>query len=298
MNRLSMRAALAGFAALAFCVAPAPTHAQIGGLIRKAAGKVVDEKVQEKADEIVPPKPLEGTPITAATLDGLLGGLKFELAQQTEATRLKKIQESKHDAWAKAFEAGHDEADRYRAANDKLMECVSDRLNEIEQEEAQQMTARMLGTVSGPGAQERIQQIMQYSQRISEAQAKGDTAALRRAMTQYMKTLGVDLAADSAKAYATCGKPPAPPAAYVRIEKTADELRDANEALRKVESDLVGRAAEVAGMDPKDYFLARERLWVWQHAREAKRKVGVTKDEEALLDSRAKDIDRVKAALR
>jgi hypothetical protein len=141
--------------------------------------------------------------------------------------------------------------------------------------------------------------MQEMQQRLTEAMSKNDTAGMRRLNTQYMKVLGVDLAADTAAAQKTCGKPPAPPASYVATEKAAAELRDANEALRKVEVDLSARAAQAAGMDAKAYFMARERLWAWNTARKGKHGTGgVTKDEHALFTSRASDIQKVEKALR
>lgn len=295
MNRTLIPAVL-GAALLA--VSPMPAHAQLGGLIKKAAGKIVDDKVKEKENELKPVKPLEGDPVTATSFDQVLKGLQFEIGQQAEAVRLKKIQEAKQEAWSRAYEAGHDDDSKYRAANEKVISCISSALNDLERKHQEELQARAMNLMNDPKMQEMVRSISEYGLRMGEAQQKGDTAAVRRIQQQMMKATGVDLPADSAKARATCGNPPAPPASVVRLEKTADELRDANEALRKVESDLSGRAAQVAGMPSKEYFLARERLWAWNNAKKNKVKAGVTTDEDALFSSRAADIQKVAAALR
>lgn len=284
---------------LAGCLAGAApaAHAQLGGLIKKAAGKVVDKKVDEATR--APEKPLEGDPVSAANFDGLLKGLHFELDQQVEAVRLKAVQEQKSEAWSKADDAGRDDAAKYRTANDNVLRCINDTLAGLTAAHSREMPSKIMGMVNGSAGQQTIKAMVDLQQRVADAQTKSDTAAMRRLNGQYMKLLGVDEAADSAQAYKACGTPPAPPASYVLTERRAEELRNANEALRKVEVDLSDRAAAEAGMPPKDYFLARERLWAWNAARKAKTGTGgVTKDEDALFKSRAADIMKVEKALR
>lgn len=280
-------------------VAGFDAQAQLGGLIKKAASKVVEKKADEMAGKATPEKPLDGTPLGASALDGVLKGLNFELQQQAEAVRLKGIQEQKLAAWQKADEAGRDEADKYRASNEKVISCVSDELRALQDKHSEDMPARMMEMIQTPGGQEKVKELTELGQRLNEAAQKNDTAATRRINGQYLRALGVDPAADSAVAFKKCGKMPLAPASYLETERRAKELRDANEDLRKVESDLNERAAAVSGMPAKDYFLARERLWAWNTARKNKKGTGgVTKDEDALFSSRAADIQKVEKALR
>lgn len=280
-------------------VAGADAHAQLGGLIKKAAGKVVEKKADEMLAKATPEKPLDGTPLSASALDGVLKGLNFELQQQAEAVRLKAIQEQKLAAWQKADEAGHDEAEKYRASNEKVLSCVSDEMRALQDKHSEDMPAKMMEMIQTPDGQQKVKELTELGQRMSEAAQKNDTAAMRRINGQYLRALGADPAADSVVAFKTCGKPPAAPASYLETERRAKELRDANEDLRKVESDLNERAAAVAGMPATDYYLARERLWGWNEARKNKRGTGgVTKDEDALFKLREADIRKVEKALR
>lgn len=280
-------------------LASANGHAQLGGLIKKAASKAVEKKVDDLTATATPEKPLDGSPLDASALDGVLKGLNFELRQQAEAVRLKAIQEQKFAAWQKADEAGHDEAEKYRATNEKILSCVSDELRVLEDKHSEELPAKMMEMIQTADGQEKVKDLTELAQRMSEAAQKNDTAATRRLNAQYLRALGVDPAADSAVAFKKCGKPPTAPASYLETERRARELRDANEDLRKVESDLYERAAAVAGLPAKDYYLARERLWVWNEARRNKRGTGgVTKDEDALFKSREADIKQVEKALR
>ena len=295
MTTQLIRAVIAASCVLAFAT---PAQAQLGGLIKKAAGKVMDDKVKEKTDEMKPVPPMDGEPVTASTLDNVLKGLSFEVQQQAEAVRLKKIQEAKAQAYYDAEKAGHDEAAAYRKSNDKIMSCVGSALHDLEAQHQQELQARAMNMMNDPKMQEMIKETAEIARRAAEAAQKGDTAAVRRISSQMMRAQGVDLPADSAKAYQKCGQPAPPPASYVKTEKAAAELRDANEDLRKVETNLSKRAAETAGMEPKSYYLSRERIWAWNSARKSKANVGITAEEKALFDSRSRDIDKVAAALR
>jgi hypothetical protein len=114
-----------------------------------------------------------------------------------------------------------------------------------------------------------------------------------------MRALGQDAAKDSAVAFKKCGTPPAIPPAYARTLKLEKEHQDLSEDLRKVELNLFERAAATAGIEKKEYFLARERVWAWNQARRNKKGTGgVTKDEDALFKSRQADIIKVEKALR
>jgi hypothetical protein len=280
-------------------ISGADARAQLGGLIKKAASKVVEKKADEMAAKATPEKPLDGAPLDARSLDGVLKGLNFELEQQAEAVRLKAIQEQKLAAWRQADEAGRDEADAYRKVNEKVISCVSGELAERQREHAAEMPAKMMEIVQAPDGQQKVKDLTELGQRMSEAAQKNDTAAMRRLNMQYLRMIGLDPAADSAVAFRKCGKLPAAPASYVETERRAKELRDANEDLRKVESDLNERAAAVSGMPAREYFLARERLWAWYTARKYKRgNGGVTRDEDTLFQSREADIRKVEKALR
>ena len=283
---------------LAACLA-GTAQAQLGGLIRKAADKVVEKKADQMATELKPAKPLEGDPVGAATLDGVLKGLAYELQQQAEALKLHDRQQAKADEWRKATDAGRAESDSYRTKNSTIVACIDESIGASNKKHMSELGAVFANGASSPAAQEMLKGIMDVQQRMAEASQKNDTAAIRRLTTQLMRVQGVEPGKDSAVAFQACGKPPAAPASFVLTARLADELQVLNEALRKVEIDLLDHAAASAGMQPKQYFLARERLWAWNAARRDKTgSGGVTKDEDALFKSHADDIQKIDKALR
>jgi hypothetical protein len=134
-------------AAAAFATLSVPAQAQLGGLIKKAAGKVLEDKAKDKVEEMKPEKPLEGDPITASSIDGVLKGLNFEVQQQAEAVRLKAIQEQKSEAWRTLFDAGKSESDAYQAKNEKILSCTGDALRKLGEKHGEEASAKIMSMV-------------------------------------------------------------------------------------------------------------------------------------------------------
>jgi hypothetical protein len=275
------------------CVSTAG-QAQLGSLIKKAKEKV-EAKTEDKAENKASEKPLEGDPVTASTLDAVLKGLSIEAEGKEKSKQLWTAIEAKSKEVTEADKAAGDEPDKWQKAKSENERCVSrsiDASNKKHEEEAPQKMMTLASTVNRA-------ELEAVGKRMADASAKNDMPAYTKAMTDYMKMLGIDLAKDTAAAYTTCGKPPAKPASMVKLERLkaeAAQLADQRRAVEKVSSE---RAANAAGMPADKYALARERLLTWNSERKEKGgKRSVTKDEDALFKSRADDIKKVEAALK
>ena len=119
-----------------------------------------------------------------------------------------------------------------------------------------------------------------------------------KAMADYGKMLGFDVAKDSSVAFAKCGKFPAKPASMVKLERLKAEVDQLTEERRAAEAEIGGRAAKASGIPADKYALARERLLTWNS--EGKGKSGrrsLTKEENDLFLAHASDIRKVESVL-
>ena len=286
------------FALLALCAVPA--QAQLGGLIKKAAKKATESKIEDKVESVTPVKPLAGDPVTEAALDALLRGLSLELETKDKTKQLLTAIEAKARELAEAERAAGNEPDVWRTANRDVERCVSNSLDKSNERHAAEMPQKMMALTS-PGKDNTalIARLESLGKRMSDAQAKGDSPAYLRAFADYTKLLGFDVARDSAVAFAACGKLPPKPASLITLERLQAEVGRLNDERRDAEAEGDARAAKAAGMPADKYALARERLWAWAAARKQKQvQRALTKDEDALFSARANDIRKIESMLR
>lgn len=273
-------------------------HAQLGGLIKRATQKVVENKVEEKAENAMPVKPMAGDPITESALDGLLKGLSFEMETADKTKRLEALGEAKAKAVIEAEEAAGNEPSAWRQASSDVLSCVHESINASEEKHRQEAPARMMALMGNPNKRDIAGKAEAAGKKMTDAQQKGDMPAYMRAVNDYMKLFGFDAVKDSAVAFAKCGKPPAKPASLVKLERLQAERDTIIETRRVAEVEVGALSAKAAGMPADKYALARERLWAWNVARKGKRRPPVTKEEDALFTSRVGDIGKVEVVLR
>ncbi len=286
-------------AAFVLACVSASSQAQLGGLIKKAAQKAVEAKVEEKVEPTTPAKPLGGDPLTEATLDALLKGLSLEVETKEKTKQLWAATEAKAKEVTEADRAAGKEPDKWHTASRDVERCVEhslDASNETHQKEAPQ---KMMALGTDPNRAAVMAKLTAVGKRMTDAQAKGDTPAYLKAFADYMKMLGFDPAKDSVVAFAKCGKLPAKPASMVKLERLKAELEQINEERRAAEAEGGARAAKAAGMPADTYALARERLWAWNQSRKQKAsRIPVTKEEDALFAARVSDIKKLESILR
>jgi hypothetical protein len=285
------------FALIAVCAMPA--QAQLGSLMKRAAKKAAENKVDEKVDDATA-KPLSGDPVTESTLDGLLKGLSLEMETKGKTKELWTAIEAKAKEVTEAERAAGNEPDAWHKASSDVERCVSSSLSKSNKVHQQEMPQKMMAlTAPGKDNTELIAKIDLIGKRMRDAQAKSDMPAYMRAMADYTKMLGFDVAKDSAVAFAACGKLPAKPASMIKLEQLQAEVNRLSDERRDLENETDARAAKAAGMPADKYALARERLWAWSDARKQKKSPrAVTKDEDTLFSARAADIKRIESMLR
>jgi hypothetical protein len=257
-----------------------PLHiasAQIGGLVKRATKKVGEQQVEKQADKRVEPVALSspgaapkfddvtleltddrvaqiirGLSAGRAVLDGANGSPSRAtlVARRDDAARQSA---ALSDQNAKAFAA-------YDAKRDAAMRCRNDassayrekynKENEERQKEFQQKA------MSDPAFRDKA---MATAQKMAIAQQKGDTAELRRLMTELNGTAEA-AGADSIAADKACGSLPPKPAARVQIEKLDAEANKLTDEIRKLEEQSAATEVKESGMTERQFQMARERV--------------------------------------
>jgi hypothetical protein len=239
-------------------------QAQIPNLRRKAkeaARAATGQQEQRRA----PPK-FDNTilELNPQVVGRLIAGLEARSA--TRGTGGQTAAEMRHRSSAAADEAANlnnqhsDDRAKWVQANDAAETCVSEALNNMDQQHAQEMQQRFAGMtgVNTPEKMKFMQDWSAASQEVQQAALAHDTAAMRRAQEKMNKVMGVDARADSAKARATCHVPPILP--WMRradsLTAIADTLMD-----RARDAEVAGNAAaaRAAAMTPEQFAMAAER---------------------------------------
>lgn len=273
-------------------------HAQFGRLIKKAQEKV-ETKAENKAEDAIPAKPLEGDPLTESTLVAVLKGLSLEIESKDKTKQLWTASEAKAKEVNEAERAAGDEPDKWHRASRDIESCVGRSISESEKIHEKELPQKMMALNSGKDNTAVIAKMNAIGKRMADAQAKGDTPAFQKALAEYGKMFGVDPAKDSAVAYAKCGNLPAKPASMVKLERLKAEVDQLTEERRAAEAEIGGRAAKASGIPADKYALARERLLTWYSEGRGKNgRRSLTTEENDLFSAHASDIRKVQSVLR
>lgn len=282
----------AAFASALVSVVPAVAHAQLGGLMKRAAEKALEKKVENK--------------VTGGSGDESAACRKVEFDRTTlELTgeRLDKI--------VAALEAANDgpKGARRKALKADL-DAAETRLQELESdptvqkaEEAQQeykscrqeafskiVEARM--EKEGQGIMTKYMTAMRvHNEKIAAAQAKGDTAranALQDSSWQVMTQVVQPTTADSVAVDRKCGKAPRPSRRAAERDSLRVFVREANDELRAMDEDAEDAMLKKSGMTAAQFAMARERLTTFV---QQKRTCGFTKAEVDAINARLEQLD-------
>jgi hypothetical protein len=153
-----------------------------------------------------------------------------------------------------------DDREQWQNANGAAENCVSEQLNTVEQQHAQQMQQRFV-SMTGVNTPEKTKFMQDYTAATQEAQQAAmasDTAGLRRAQVKINRLMGIDAHADTVRARATCHVPAVP--AWMQ---RADSLAALGDTLavraRGAEGAGNAAAARAAAMTPEQFAMAAER---------------------------------------
>ena len=248
---------VAAFAAFAVSV-PAVSHAQLGGLVRKAQNAAANKVIENKN---LRPSSAFGPELTAETLDAVLRGLAATDAKLAEADRHREARRTLDARLSKSLDAHQKDRESYDNLRIKVDQCQSDfrdkRRNELEAEfEAKR---------ADPAQQAKLMQLtIAYGAKLAAAQQKGDTAEYRRLTLEMSKAQGVDPVADSAAVISACGRVPAKPAWLIEQDSIRALAARGDSQVREAEESAQAAGAAASGMPSRNaYAMARERVMHW-----------------------------------
>jgi hypothetical protein len=275
-----------------------PASAQLGGLVRKAKEAAAQKAVESAigpTNKSLKPSDAFGPELTAASLDGVLRGLAVLQAshEQTEQMRARRMQ---LDTQLSASITAHEkERESFEALRNKRQAC-QDSVIDVRGNAAQE--AFMKRMQSDPAAQAEAIKMANEIAMKAAISGKTDSAEATRSMQALAKANGIDLHADSLAAVKHCGAIPPTPAWLTEQDSLRARAGRLDEEIRESQYKSGDDATKAAGMEPRAFALAQERVLHWYRETHGGPQVqSFGNDERKLLESRKADIEKYKQVL-
>lgn len=292
----------------------APAHtasAQIGGLVKRARDKVVEQKVDKEVekrtgsaaassggaaptfDEVTLEltsdrvgQIIRGLSAGRALLDGANGSpSRATLVARRDAAMSKRETLSSENT--KAFDAYYEKRDANQRCREDAVQASSDKREQGSEQRTKELQAKAM---TDPAFREKI---MAYTQKAAAAQQRGDTAELRR-LSAELGVVGDDPRADSLAADKACGREPARPAAMAQIEQLDAQAKELTGQIRQLEEKAAATELKESGLNERQYFVARERIEAYLSAMKYKSQArGFSATELDALGARRSELERV-----
>lgn len=299
-----------GLAIAAIAALTLPLHnvsAQLGGLVRKARDKAVEQQVDKRiggttaSNPGAPPKfddvtveltaervagIVRGLGAGRAILDGANGapGRAALVARRDEAARKSSDIST---ANAKAFDAYNEKRDASQRCRNDAMYASREKRQKASDEQMQQLSSKAM---SDPAFREKA---MAIAQKMATAQQRGDTAEMRRLSAE----LGIgpgDAKPDTLAADKACGREPAKPAAMAQVEQLDEQAKTLTDQIRQLEEKSAAVEVKESGLNERQFFMARERIEAYLSVMKNKSQPrGFSGAELEALSARRADLEKV-----
>lgn len=288
------RAAIVGAIVLA---TPAVAHAQLGGMMKKAAQRALEKKAETSAANAVTGKPDESAAcrnvtfdrttveLTPARLDGIVKALNA--ANEGASGAKRRDLRSRLDAAEARLEElrGDESLQKAQESEREYKSCRQEAFQQI-------MSARV--EKEGQGIMTKYMQAMRvHNEKIQAALAKGDTAksnALQDSTWQVMMSVVTPTAADSATVQKKCGTPPRVSRRVAERDSLAVAVREMNDELRVMDEDAEDAMLKASGLTATQLAMARERLTMYI---KQNRTCGYTKVETDAIAERRAELEKL-----
>ena len=257
-----------------------PLHnasAQIGGLVRKARDKAIEQQVEKRtnsaatsnaATSSVAPRyddvtleltndriaqVLRGLTAGRAVLDGATGSPSRAslIARRDDAARKSA---AISDANGKPFEAYYLKRDATQRCRNDAERSSSQKRQQANEQKQKEFQAKAM---SDPAFREKA---MATAQKIAIAQQRGDTTEMRRLMVELNGGSPDDAKVDSIAADKACGPMPARPAAMAQVEQLDAQVNALGDQIRKLEETSSATEVKESGLTERQFLMARERI--------------------------------------
>lgn len=259
---------------------PAPLHnasAQLGGLVRKARDKAIEQQVEKRATATTSSNAatssaapryddvtleltseriaqlLRGLSAGRAILDGANGapGRAALVARRDDAARQSA---ALADANRKTFDAYYVKRDETQRCRNDVEHASSRKRQQANEQKQKEFQAKAM---SDPAFREKA---MAIAQKIATAQQRGDTTEMRRLMAELNGGAVDDAKVDSIAADKACGPMPVRPAAMVRSEQLDAQVNSLGDQIRALEETASATEVKQSGLTERQYLMARERI--------------------------------------
>jgi hypothetical protein len=305
--RVASRRGLSIAVVAVLCLPYHDASAQLGGLVKKARDKAVEQQVEKRvggssaSNPGAPPKFDEVTvELTADRVAGIIRGLTAGRAVldgasggASRATLVARRDEAANkssaisDANKKTFSAFTDK--RYeieRCRNDAMYKSREQR-RKVEEERNKQMSSKAM---TDPAFRDKAVAI---GQKMAAAQQRGDTAEIRR-LGAELGLSEYDPKPDSLAADKACGREPAKPAALVEMERLDAQAKALSEQIRQLEEKSAATEVKESGLNERQFLMARERVEAYLSAVKYKSQPrGFSGAELEALSARRADLEKV-----
>ena len=302
-------------------LAPGAAHAQLGGLIKRAIGEKVVDKVPEKvtkpegqktdsaAGTIVPggragrlrmstAAPMASILLTADTLDQALRGLDVMARSFSRRDSIGALGDA---AGRRVGELSSTNAELSRTFHEKasaIHNCRQEVFSAIAKKRGEDLQAKM---AADPGLQRRFaESYMKYMSAARDAAARGDSATLQKLQLDYYRAVmgaGFSSRQDTVSATSKCGADMRMPSVLALEDSLRRESSRLAELRREVENGARTDAIAASGLPAERFDAARERIELWYRGRKTGRTAALTAPEEQALGAQLPRIERIMRAL-
>lgn len=298
--------AVAVVASLGFAL-PQPMSAQLGGLVRKAKDKVVEQQVEKRTNTVVASSAdaaptfddvtleltsdrvtqmIRGLNAGRAVLDGANGSPSRAalVARRDEAARKRATLSQEN---SKGFDAYTEKRDATRRCRNDATSASRNKRQAGAEQRNKELQAKAM---SDPEFRAKTMAVMQ---KMALAQQRGDTVEMKRLAAE----LGVaadDSKPDSLAADKACGSEPPKPAAMAQIEQLDAQANALSDDIRKLEEKSAATEVKESGFTERQFLMARERAEAYLSAMKYKsRPRGFSAAELDALGAQRTDLEKV-----
>lgn len=258
LNPWARRALVLATTAAAFAAwVPATAHAQFGKLVKKAVDKAAPST--GKATGPAPVYDETTVELGAPQVDQMIAGLTAERtilvgSGQNGVQAMVKRRQAASDQRGKIAETHDRDEQAYETSSSRIESCRSETIDALQQAHTNEAQAKAM---SDPAFQQRY---MQAAQAMAAANARGDTAAVRKMQLQLMQSVYPNAKQDTAAADAKCGKPVQEPAWRAQREALAKLENALSDSIRATQDTAEATGAKRSGLTVPQFATARERI--------------------------------------
>ncbi len=258
LNPWARRALVVATTAAAFAAwMPATAHAQFGKLVKKAVDKAAPSS--GKATGPAPVYDETTVELGAPQVDQMIAGLTAERTILVGSGRngvqaMIKRRQAASDERGRIAETRDRDEQAYETSSSRIESCRSETIDALQQAHTNEVQAKAM---SDPAFQQRY---IQAAQAMAAANARGDTAAVRKMQLQLMQSVYPNAKQDTAAADAKCGKPVQEPAWRVQREALAKLENALSDSIRATQDTAEATGAKRSGLPVPQFATPPERI--------------------------------------